>query len=51
MRYAEALGSDDNATVICIPLRGWGKVEGEDGTEETRKFKLSKVDLFRDHRQ
>ena len=51
LRYAEALGSDDNATVMCIPLRGWGKVGGEDGTAETRKFKLSKVDLFRDHRQ
>jgi len=51
LRYAEALGSDDNATVMCIPLRGWGKVGGEDGTAETRKYKLSKVDLFRDHRQ
>ncbi|UZJ51457.1 hypothetical protein CBS101457_000777 [Exobasidium rhododendri] len=51
LRYAEALGSDDNATVMCIPLRGWGKMEGEDSTAETRKFKLSKVDLFRDSRQ
>lgn len=51
LRYAEALGSDDNATVMCIPLRGWGKVGGDDGTEEKRKYKLSKVDLFRDHRQ
>lgn len=51
VKYAEALGSDDNATVLCIPLRGWGKVQGEDSTAEQRKFKLSKVDIFRDHRQ
>jgi protein phosphatase PTC6 len=51
LRYAEALGSEDNATVMCIPLRGWGKVSGEDGTAEKRRYKLSKVDLFRDHRQ
>lgn len=51
LRYAEALGSDDNATVMCIPLRGWGKTQGEDSTAEQRRFKLSKVDIFRDHRQ
>jgi protein phosphatase PTC6 len=50
LRYAEALGSDDNATVMCIPLRGWGHVAGEDSTAEKRRFKLSKVDLFRDNR-
>lgn len=51
VRYAEALGTDDNATAMVIPLRGWGKVQGEDSTAEQRKFKLSKVDIFRDHRQ
>lgn len=51
LRYAEELGSDDNATVVVIPLRGWGNVGGEDRTKETREYKKSKVDLFRDHRQ
>lgn len=51
VRYAEALGTDDNATALVIPLRGWRKVQGKDGTLEQRKFKLSKVDIFRDHRQ
>lgn len=51
VRYAEALGSEDNATCMVIPLRGWGKVQGRDKTAENRKFKLSKVDIFRDNRQ
>lgn len=51
LRYAENLGAVDNATVLCIPLAGWGKVRGEDSTKAQRRERLSKVDLFRDRRK
>ncbi len=43
--FAEELGTDDNSTVICIPLRGWGKVKGEDTTKQRREFRRSKVEV------
>ncbi|WFD00920.1 hypothetical protein MYAM1_003676 [Malassezia yamatoensis] len=51
LRYAENLGSPDNATVLCVPLAGWGHVQGEDMTKDRRKERLSKVDIFRDRRK
>ncbi|CAD6912969.1 unnamed protein product [Tilletia laevis] len=51
LAFAEGLGSDDNLTVLCIPLRGWGQVGGKDTTKERRELRRSKTDIFRDHRQ
>ncbi|WFD05486.1 hypothetical protein MVES1_000816 [Malassezia vespertilionis] len=51
LRYAEAIGSEDNATVLCIPLRGWGHIKGQDWTKAQRKQRVSEVDLFRDRRK
>lgn len=51
LKYAEDLGSDDNATVVCVPLAGWGRVGGGDQTRAKRQKRLSEVDLFRDRRK
>ncbi|KAL9936120.1 hypothetical protein V8E36_004962 [Tilletia maclaganii] len=51
LRFAEELGSEDNCTVLCVPLRGWGQVGGKDTTKERRELRRSKTDIFRDHRQ
>lgn len=51
LNFAEELGSDDNCTVLCIPLRGWGKIGGKDRTKEEREKRRSRVDVFRDNRQ
>ena len=51
LRYAENLGAVDNATVVCVPLAGWGKANNEDSTHGRRKERLSKVDLYRDRRK
>ncbi|WFD32692.1 hypothetical protein MSPP1_003742 [Malassezia sp. CBS 17886] len=48
---AEDLGTDDNATVLCIPLAGWGNVQGEDVTREAREKRRRSVDLYRDRRK
>ncbi|GBE77866.1 Protein phosphatase 2C homolog 4 [Sparassis crispa] len=39
LAYAEEMGSEDNATVIVVPLAGWGKVSGEDKTRELREYR------------
>lgn len=36
LAYAEELGSEDNSTVIVVPLAGWGMVRGPDRTYERR---------------
>jgi len=36
LAYAEELGSEDNSTVIVVPLAGWGTVRGPDRTYERR---------------
>ncbi|KAK0553993.1 Protein phosphatase 2C 6 [Tilletia horrida] len=51
LTFAEELGSEDNGTVLCIPMRGWGQVGGKDTTKERRELRRSKTDIFRDHRQ
>lgn len=50
LRYAEALGSDDNASVVCVPLTGWGRVGGADRTEDLRRERRKDVDMFRSRR-
>ncbi|KDN52782.1 protein serine/threonine phosphatase 2C [Tilletiaria anomala UBC 951] len=51
LSFAEELGTEDNCTVVCVPLRGWGKVKGEDATQQRREYRRSKVDIFRDSRK
>lgn len=51
LKYAENLGSVDNATVLCVPLAGWGSIGGSDETKARRKKRLSQVDLYRDRRK
>jgi hypothetical protein len=39
LSFAETIGSEDNATLIVIPLLGWGKPQGVDTTKELREYK------------
>ncbi|EPQ28069.1 uncharacterized protein PFL1_04396 [Pseudozyma flocculosa PF-1] len=50
LRFAEELGAQDNGTVLVVPLRGWGRMGGQDSTKQRREFRRSKVDLYRDSR-
>ncbi|KAJ9475361.1 [Pyruvate dehydrogenase [acetyl-transferring]]-phosphatase 2, mitochondrial [Pseudozyma hubeiensis] len=51
LTFAEELGAQDNCTVMVIPLKGWGKVGGQDLTRERREMRRSKIDLYRDNRR
>ncbi|EST08684.1 Protein phosphatase 2C (PP2C)-like domain protein [Kalmanozyma brasiliensis GHG001] len=51
LSFAEELGAQDNCTVMVIPLKGWGKVGGQDKTRERREMRRSKIDVFRDNRR
>ncbi|CDW96530.1 hypothetical protein [Sporisorium scitamineum] len=50
LTFAEELGAQDNCTAMVIPLKGWGKVRGQDLTRERREMRRSKIDLYRDNR-
>ncbi|SPO30335.1 related to protein phosphatase 2c [Ustilago trichophora] len=50
LTFAEELGAQDNCTVMVIPLKGWGKVGGQDLTKDRREMRRSKVDVYRDNR-
>ncbi|KIJ26130.1 hypothetical protein M422DRAFT_77025 [Sphaerobolus stellatus SS14] len=39
LSFAEELGGEDNATVIVVPLAGWGKIRGPDKTKELREYR------------
>lgn len=39
MSFAEELGSEDNATVVVVPLAGWGHIRGPDKTKELREYR------------
>ncbi|KAF8585516.1 protein serine/threonine phosphatase 2C [Ramaria rubella] len=39
LSFAEELGSEDNATVIVVPLAGWGRIHGPDKTKELRNYR------------
>lgn len=43
LSFAENIGSEDNATVIVIPLLGWGKPQGTDTTRELREYKQNQA--------
>lgn len=37
--FSQELGGEDNATVIVVPLAGWGRNEGTDETKELREYR------------
>ncbi|TFK77211.1 protein serine/threonine phosphatase 2C [Pluteus cervinus] len=39
LAFSQELGGDDNATVIVVPLAGWGKITGPDKTKELREYR------------
>ncbi|KAK4683537.1 protein phosphatase PTC6, partial [Tremellales sp. Uapishka_1] len=39
VEFGEDLGAQDNCTCIVVPLAGWGKVGGQDNTEERREYR------------
>ncbi|KAF7306816.1 PPM-type phosphatase domain-containing protein [Mycena indigotica] len=39
LSFAEELGGEDNATVLVVPLAGWGKIRGPDSTEDLRAYR------------
>jgi protein phosphatase PTC6 len=47
LSYAEEMGSEDNGTVIVLPLAGWGQVRGPDTTTELRKYRRTQMSRHR----
>lgn len=39
LSFAEELGSQDNATVLVVPLAGWGSIRGPNKTKELREYR------------
>jgi protein phosphatase PTC6 len=39
LKFAEDLDPQDNCTCMVIPLKGWGKVKGEDMTRDRREYR------------
>ena len=44
--FAQEMGSEDNATVIIIPLAGWGQIRGPDRTKEYREYRLNEASEY-----
>lgn len=44
MNFAEEIGLDDNASVIVLPLAGWGDVRGPDLTKELRDWRRKQAE-------
>lgn len=39
LSFVQELGAWDNATVIVVPLAGWGQIEGSDKSFALREFR------------
>jgi len=39
LSYSEELGGEDNATVVVLPLSGWGQIQGPDRTHALREYR------------
>jgi protein phosphatase PTC6 len=39
LSFAEEMGCEDNATVLVVPLAGWGRVRGPDRTYDLRMYR------------
>jgi len=46
VHFCEDLGAQDNCTCIVVPLAGWGKVGGEDTTEERREYRRRQAGMM-----
>lgn len=51
MNFAEEVGLDDNASVVVLPLAGWGDVRGPDQTKELRNWRRKQAELSMRERQ
>ncbi|KDQ63395.1 hypothetical protein JAAARDRAFT_29424 [Jaapia argillacea MUCL 33604] len=51
LAFAEELGSEDNATVLVVPLAGWGKIRGPDKTKEWREYRRNQAVGTERHRR
>lgn len=51
MDFAEEIGSEDNLTVIVVPLAGWGKIVGPDRTKELREWRRTEAIGTERHRR
>lgn len=51
LEFMDALGGEDNATVLVVPLAGWGKVEGPDRTRELREYRREQAIGSERHRR
>ncbi len=43
LSFAEDMGSEDNATVIVVPLAGWGKIRGQDRSKALREYRIQQA--------
>lgn len=51
LSFAEELGTQDNSTVVVVPLAGWGKIHGPDTTKDLREYrKRQAMNSEREHR-
>ncbi|KIY63719.1 protein serine/threonine phosphatase 2C [Cylindrobasidium torrendii FP15055 ss-10] len=51
LEFVDALGGEDNATILVVPLAGWGKVEGPDRTKELREYRREEAEGSERHRR
>ncbi|KAF9455035.1 protein serine/threonine phosphatase 2C [Macrolepiota fuliginosa MF-IS2] len=46
LSFSEELGGSDNGTVIVVPLKGWGQIQGPDKTKELREYRRKQTGTF-----
>lgn len=46
LAFAQELGGEDNATVIVVPLAGWGKIVGPDTTKDLREYRRQQAGML-----
>ena len=45
--FAEEMGSEDNGTVLVLPLAGWGKIRGPDRTKRLREYRREEMSTYK----
>jgi len=46
LSFSQEMGGQDNATVIVVPLAGWGKVDGPDKTRDLREYRRKQAGMY-----
>ena len=46
LSFSQEMGGQDNATVIVVPLAGWGKVDGPDKTRDLREYRRKQAGTY-----